>query len=84
MGFWRGTFRVASGVAVGPDGLLYAADYYNDRVQVFDPEGKFITSFGGEGTGNGEFKGPTGVAVSEDKIYAVDWGNHRVQEFIRR
>lgn len=81
MGFWRGSFRVASGVAVGQGGLVYAADYYNDRVQVFGPEGKFISSVGGEGTGKGEFKGPTGVTIGKGKIYVVDWGNHRVQEF---
>lgn len=81
MGFWRGSFRVASGIAVGQDGLLYAADYYNDRVQVFNPDGKFIASFGGEGTDKGKFKGPTGITLSKGSIYVVDWGNHRVQKF---
>lgn len=84
MGFWKGSFRVASGVTVGPDGLVYAADYYNDRVQVFGPEGNFISSFGWEGAGKGEFKGPTGVTIGKGKIYVVDWGNHRVQEFVTK
>jgi DNA-binding beta-propeller fold protein YncE len=82
MGFWRGRFRVASGIAVGPKGRVYVADFYNDRVQVFDRDGKFITSFGQRGIGSGEFRGPTGVAVGKNGyIYVADWKNHRVQKF---
>ena len=43
----------------------------------------FSTSFGGEGTGNSKFKGPTGVAVNEatGDVYVVDSGNNRVEQF---
>lgn len=82
MGFLRGTFRVASGIAVGPKGRVYVVDFYNHRVQVFESDGTFLTSFGKRGIGSGEFRGPTDVAVSKDGyIYVSDWKNHRVQKF---
>ena len=40
-------------------------------------------SFGNAGTGNEQFKDPTGIAVNETtgNVYVVDKGNNRVQEF---
>ena len=47
---------------------------------MFTSEGKFIYSFGSKGEGNGQFNGPTGVAVdSMDNIIVADWGNSRLQ-----
>jgi DNA-binding beta-propeller fold protein YncE len=81
-GFWRGRFRVASGIAVGPRGRVYVADFYNDRVQIFDSDGRTLKSFGKRGIGSGEFRGPTAVAVSKDGyLYVADWKNNRVQKF---
>ena len=48
--------------------------------KVFTSEGKFLYSFGSKGEGNGQFNGPTGVAVdSMDNIIVADWGNSRLQ-----
>lgn len=44
-----------SGVALGPDGNLYAIDSGHDRVRVFDPSGKEVANWGKGGTGDGEF-----------------------------
>jgi hypothetical protein len=47
----------------------------------------FASAFGNEGSGNGEFKGPSGVAVNESEgpqkgdVYVVDTGNDRVEWF---
>jgi hypothetical protein len=43
----------------------------------------FGSAFGGEGSGNGQFKEPSGVAVSEASgdVYVVDKGNNRVEYF---
>ena len=40
-------------------------------------------SFGGEGSGPGQFKEPVGVAVNDETgdVYVVDKGNKRVEEF---
>ena len=43
--------------------------------------GVYMTSFGTEGSGHGQFKNPTGIAVCNDTIYVTDQGNERVQEF---
>ena len=42
-------WETAARVAVGPDHLVYVADSYNNRVQVFPPEGKFLRKWGGLG-----------------------------------
>ena len=41
--------ETAARVVVGPDHLVYVADSYNNRVQVFTPEGKFLRKWGGLG-----------------------------------
>jgi hypothetical protein len=44
---------------------------------------KFSTKWGGAGTNNGQFEGAFGVGVNSggSRVYAVDTGNYRVQEF---
>jgi DNA-binding beta-propeller fold protein YncE len=56
----------------------------NFRVQVFNPDGSFLTSFGKVGDGSGNFSKPKGVAVdSEEHIYVVDSHFENVQIFDR-
>lgn len=45
--------------------------------------GTFVTKWGTGGTGNGQFKNPSGVAVSptNGRVYIVDPNNYRVQVF---
>lgn len=80
-----GTFNEPWGVAVDSQGLIYVADTWNHRIQKFDPQGNFLTSWGGPGqAGDGldRFWGPRGVAVSTDgKVYVTDTGNKRVLVF---
>ena len=46
-------------------------------------EGAFISTWGTEGTGDGEFILPHGVAVaSGGSGYVADSGNHRTQKFL--
>ena len=44
------------------------------------PEGKFIQAFGKEGSGNEQFKGPSGITISGGNLYVTEVGNNRVQE----
>ncbi|MGH7564169.1 MAG: 6-bladed beta-propeller [Gemmatimonadota bacterium] len=46
-----GWFKTATAVAVGPDGDLFVADFYNDRIQKFTPDGRFL---GGGQSSRGE------------------------------
>ncbi|MEM4715292.1 MAG: 6-bladed beta-propeller, partial [Candidatus Nitrosocaldus sp.] len=57
-------------------------DTYVHRVQVFDSNGNFLFNFGKEGSDDGEFSFPTGVAVdSRDRIIVADVWNNRIQVF---
>lgn len=44
----------------------------------------FVTKWGTQGTGDGQFNSPRGITVGSDGyIYVTEWGNHRVQKFTR-
>merc|ERR1712027_237652 len=58
------------------------SDSNNHRLQIFDVNGKVLTTFGSEGTEEGQFKFPRGVAVDEQGfIFVADSGNNRIQIF---
>ncbi len=78
----QGAFFGPRDIAVGPEGALYVTDTGNKRVQVFDPEGRFLREFGGRGRAPGQLEEPVGVAVSsEGEVYVADFWNQRVQVF---
>ena len=58
-------------------------DSKNNRIQKFDSNGTFITKWGSEGSDDGQFDGPKGIAIdSLVKVYVTDEGNNRVEVFI--
>jgi DNA-binding beta-propeller fold protein YncE len=60
---------------------VFVADYSNNRVQVFDHEGRFLAEWGKYGTDVGEFASALGVAVDGDGIVYVSDGGKRLQAF---
>jgi len=61
---------------------VYVIENGNDRVSVFDSDGKFQFKFGTYGTGDGQFIDPSGIVVGpSDKVYVLDKNNRRVQVF---
>ena len=50
-----GDFSKPTGVAVDAEGNLYVADTMNDRIEIFDADGQFISTFGKNGDGPGYF-----------------------------
>lgn len=75
-------FRQASDVAVTADGSIYVVDGVNQCVKVFDSTGKFLFSFGREGSGPGRFKYPLGMDIDgAGNLYVADSGNRRIQIF---
>jgi len=79
-----GDFGGASNVALDKDGNVYVTDTMNNRVEIFDADGKFISQFGKPGDGPGYFARPKGIAVDGDgHIWVADEYQDRVQVFNR-
>ena len=69
-------------VAVGRDGNCTSMDTGNKRVQVFSPDGDFVSQFGGGGVVDGRFDEPVGLAQDADgNWYVADTWNQRIQKF---
>jgi DNA-binding beta-propeller fold protein YncE len=84
-------FSQPNGIAVAGNGpfRVYVADTDNDRIQVLSlnsDEDRFAFTderFGTTGSGDGQFRRPTGVAVNASFIAVADTLNNRVQVFDR-
>ncbi|MGD0913771.1 MAG: SMP-30/gluconolactonase/LRE family protein [Terracidiphilus sp.] len=78
----QGDFGAPQGVAVDADGNVYVTDTLNDRVEIFDADGNFISTFGKNGDGPGFFERPKGIAVDGDgHIWVADEVQDRLQVF---
>jgi len=79
-----GTFSLPTHVALDADANVYVTDTLNNRVEIFDADGEFISSFGKAGDGPGFFARPKGIAVDCDgHVWVVDQAQSRVQVFNR-
>lgn len=59
------------------NGQILVADSNNHRIQVFEPDGRFVRSFGRQGNREGQFDCIDGIFVdSMSNIYVVDRLNH--------
>ena len=78
-----GQLKGARGITVDKDNRIIVCDRNNFRVQLFDPSGEFLFSFGKKGENHGEFQGgPLSVAVSgEGNLFVSDWSGVSVQVF---
>src|SRR6202521_3515161 len=60
-----GQFNVPHSIAIDSKGRVYVADRSNNRVQIFDQTGKFLTQWSNFGT-------PWGLFIKGNLIYVVD------------
>ncbi len=77
-GPFKGWFATATSIAVGADGTVYVADFYNDRIQKFTAEGSFLTAFGtlAQGPGHSEIA----LAVDADgTVWSANFAGNRVE-----
>jgi len=77
-----GGFNGAFAVAYGRDGSLYAADWFNHRIQQFASDGSFVREWGGYGPQEGSLIFPRGLLVtSAGDVVVTDSENNRIDVF---
>ena len=84
-----GTELFQSFSAPDRDGSPWFAVYHQEKffascdcVKVFNKEGVFLYNIGSEGSGDGQFIGPDGLAVDTfGRLIVCDWNNNRLQVF---
>ena len=65
-GYGPGEFRTLHGIAIDSRGRIFIADRNNNRIQLFDQEGKHLSTWTQFGT-------PSGIAFDDkDQIYVAD------------
>ncbi len=79
-------FNQPSSVLVAPDGNIFVGDGHggasNSRIMKYSASGEFLTSWGSQGSGPGQFAVPHDLAMdSSGRIFVGDRGNNRVQIF---
>jgi tripartite motif-containing protein 71 len=83
---WKGPdsgFYGPRRIAIGPDNSIYVVDQGRNRIVKFNPDGEVLAVWGANGSGNGQFRDPTSVAVdpTSNKVYVADPINKRIQVF---
>lgn len=69
-------------LAVTPNGTMYVADPEAFCIRKYDPSGNFVTQWGTEGSGNGQFYDLTDIAVDPSgQVYVADAGKCCIDAF---
>jgi sugar lactone lactonase YvrE len=77
-----GEFAFVTDAVCDDQGCFYIGEYGDsDRIQKFDPDGNFLTEWGGTGRQPGQFVRPQSLAVRDQVLWVVDACNHRIQRY---
>ena len=77
-----GEFAFVTDAVCDRHGCFYIGEYNaSDRIQKFDPEGNFLTQWGGNGNQPGKFVRPQSLVIQGDVLWVADSCNHRIQRF---
>jgi sugar lactone lactonase YvrE len=75
-------FNSPADLAVDTPGNIYIADSQNQRIQVFDPEGRYLRTVGRKGQGPGEFMSTRSIDFDgEGRFHVLDNRQRRIQVF---
>ena len=75
-------FSRVDDIATDNDGNIYVCDSQENRIQVYDKNGKFIRSMGKRGQGPGNLRRPMAVEIGKDgRVYVQDHLNYRITIF---
>lgn len=77
------TFVKIGDVAVSPTGDIYVLDQGSRKVRAYDAKGRFLSEFGRQGAGPGEFMQPVRIAI-DSLIHIFDGAQQRVSSFTLR
>ena len=69
------------GIAVHPNGDIFANSFSNHCVKVFKKDGFPRSRIGSSGYGNGQLSNPWGLTLVGDILYVVENGNNRIHKF---
>jgi tripartite motif-containing protein 71 len=76
------------GITVDQDGNVYVMDTENNRVQKFDSNGNFVSMWGSQGNGEGQFQNTSSqdwlghmIVDTHGNLYVIDANNFRIQKF---
>ena len=83
---WKGPepgFSAPRDIALGADNSIFVVDQGRSQVIRLDPNGKALVVWGTPGKDDGQFSGPTSVAVDgkNNRVYVADPSNKRIQVF---
>lgn len=71
----------AAGIAISAD-RAYVIDGTNSTIKVYSKEGTFLFQFGGLGSGDQQFAGPTGIALdAQGNVFVADNPSLQVKKF---
>ena len=75
-----GQLQIPSAIAIDAEGNIYVTDCFDNRVQKFDPSGKFLLKWGTHGDGDGRFNWPNDIAIGgSGDVYVRD--SYAIQKF---
>src|SRR5205807_419797 len=83
---WKGPepgFYGPRRITIGPDDSIYVVDSGRNRIAKFNPDGHVLARWGSVGSGGGQVKGLSSVAVDpgSNRVYVADAMNSRIQVF---
>ncbi|QDV87508.1 NHL repeat protein [Stieleria magnilauensis] len=77
-----GQFAFVTDAVSDDDGCFYIGEYGDsDRIQKFDPDGNFMTQWGGTGRETEKFVRPQSLVIAGDVLWIADACNHRIQRY---
>lgn len=88
------TFNGPTGIAVAPDGSLYVADYYNNKIRKISADGTVVSTYAGTSTAienvtwkdgdcttQATFNGPIGIAIdTKGIVYVADTVSNAIRK----
>jgi tripartite motif-containing protein 71 len=78
-----GCCNFPTGVSDDHHGHIFVAEALQDRIKILSADGTFLAEYGTQGSGEGQFNGPDGLAIdASGALYVCDTHNNRIQKFV--